>query len=155
MGKRVSLILGFLTLLTVGSVESGVVPGRWEKLNSQPVGTQLLVTLRSGETIHCVFKGMTSDKLIVQDPVSGVLELSKVSLSRVTSWENRDDGKADGVAIGTGLGILLGALTAGEVEVAGGSGAASIVSSAGLGGFIGYLVDKAHTRPEVLYTASK
>ncbi len=155
MNGRGFVFAWFLMLVLTVGAEAGVVPGKWEKVGVQPAGTQLLVTLRSGQEIHCVLRSLTEESLTVVDPVAGVMELSKMSVSRVSSWEKRSDGNSNGLLIGAGVGTLLGALSAGEVEVAGGNGAASIASSAGLCALIGYLVDKAHKKPELLYAAPR
>ena len=57
MTARSSLSVVILVVLVTTSLQAGVVPGRWEKLDAQPVGTSIIVTLEGGDHMECDLKG--------------------------------------------------------------------------------------------------
>ncbi len=56
-----------LVLLSLVSLQAGVIPGRWEKLDGQPSGTRMLVTLNSGERMDCALSSSGALDLTVTD----------------------------------------------------------------------------------------
>lgn len=51
MTRTLSLTVLFLALTT--SFQASLIPGRWEKLDSQPSNTRMLIKLNSGGDMEC------------------------------------------------------------------------------------------------------
>ena len=65
--KMKTLSLTTLVVLLTTSLDAGVIPGRWEKLDSQPKATQIIVALKSGDRMECGFRSSGPDHLTVID----------------------------------------------------------------------------------------
>jgi hypothetical protein len=148
-----------LVSILSGSLIAGVVPGRWEKVDTQRTGAELTIILKSGDRIDGVLKGTTPDSLTI---VAGNSEqlLPKSQVQRVQTLHNvhRNRGLASGMAVGA-LAAIPGALVGNALSDAdhGKNTAIGAVSfgaiGAGIGAAIGFAFDKAHEAPEVLYEA--
>ena len=145
-----SVVIILLVLTT--SLQAQGVPGRWEKLDRQPTGKQIIVTLKAGDRMEGAFKESGTDDLTRMTSTGRELKVAK---SEVRSVET-EDGIRNGVLIGAAVGF------AGPVMVTLASGVdrteitfGFIIATwgAGIGALLGYLVDKSHKGTEVLYQA--
>ena len=54
--------LPLFILISSGLLNAQVVPGRWEKLDSQPTGKQIIVNLKAGDRLECALKESGADE---------------------------------------------------------------------------------------------
>lgn len=153
MTMRTFVLFFALVFLVSSSLQAGVVPGRWEKVDSQASTTALVVMLKSGEWINCFLKQSDPESLTVVDPVNGERRIAKQDVDRVQTSQQVSDPVWDGILIGMLVGVVPGLLNQGEVKAGGGSRGAYWAYGLLLGGAVGYLVDKTREGPEVLYVA--
>ena len=135
-----------------------MIPGRWEKLDSQPPGKQIIVTLKIGDRLECDFQGSGPDDLTVTDQSGTERKVPKSEVQTIISAEKTGDSILNGTLVGAGAGaaislipILLAAIQSDggwDVETTGIFGAAI-----GVGAGMGAGIDALHRRPEVLYQA--
>jgi hypothetical protein len=153
-------IFAFLTLAvtTATSVNAGVIPGRWEKVESLEEGYPIIVTLKGWERIKGAFDGLDRESLLIKKNNQQKLDLPKTAVIKVESQErtNNDsliNGPMWGAILGGGLSALGMALNDDVLppdEIAG-----VIALSAGLGAGIGFVGDVLIKTPEVFYEAPK
>ena len=55
-----------LYLLTTSSLLADVIPGRWEKLEAQPLGLEIVVVLQGGQRVEAEFRGLSPDHLAIE-----------------------------------------------------------------------------------------
>ena len=143
-------------LLSISSLQAGVVPGRWEKLDSQGSGTQLSITFNSGDRMGCDFKSSSSSDLTVRDPTGIERILPKSGVRKIVSARRRvNDRVIRGGLIGAAVGAL--AILPLAVILRDGGGGKEVVFDvlpfAGIGAGVGTALDLAIKEREVLYTA--
>lgn len=157
----VTTLFVFWALLLMGW--AGVIPGRWEKVDSLASGTEVIVVLESGETIEGTY--LKSDEGSVHLGTSPVIERTfpKTSISRVVSRQKVDDRLRNGTLIGAGLGFGAGFLAlvaynkseTASGSIWGGESNASYLGAglvgAGVGAAAGAVIDKLHKTPEEFY----
>ncbi len=87
-----SSTLRTITLVVPGksSLQAGVIPGCWEKLDAQSRGTRIIVTLQNGERLEGSFLGSGCNELIL---VTGVGNEVKLAKSDVQEIFNKDGSK--------------------------------------------------------------
>ncbi len=148
---QAQIVVVILLVLTT-SLQAQVIPGRWEKLDSQPAGKQIIVTLKAGDRLECALKESEADDLIVVTLTRSELKIAKSEVRKVET----EDGIRNGVLIGAAVGF------AGPVIVTFASGVdrtevplgfAIGVIGAGVGAAVGYPLDKKRKGTRVLYQA--
>ena len=150
--------LPLFILISSGLLNAQVVPGRWEKLDSQPTGKQIIVILKAGDRLECAFKESGADDLTVITSTGRELSIAKSEVREIESQEKIKDSLLNGALIGAGvgLGIALAGLAAA------GSGEGDVLSSAkvfapllgvGAGLGVGMAIDASRQGTEVLYQA--
>ncbi len=143
-----------LVLLSLVSLQAGVIPGRWEKLDGQPSGTRMLVTLNSGERMDCALSSSGALDLTVTDQTGTERVLPKSEVRKIVSATRE---VRDNVMKGTLIGAIVGGLAvlpfAAIIENETGQRDAmmTVVGYAGIGAGIGAAVDWAIKEKEVLY----
>ena len=147
-----SVVITLLVLTT--SLQAQVIPGRWEKLDRQPTGKQIIVTLKAGGRVECVLKLPGADDLTVVTSTGRELKIAKSDVEEVEILV--EDGIRNGVLIGAAVGftgpvIVTFASGVDKTEVP--LGFAIGVIGAGVGAAVGYLLDKKCKGPQVLYQA--
>ncbi len=148
LGRLFLTIVVFLVPLA--ALDAGVVPGRWEKLEAQPPGTAIRLTLRSGDERVAVFQDATPEALRVHAPGGVEMLIPKAAIAKVETRFKVEDTTGDGIAIGAAVGSILGATGSGAGDL-NRSGAIALIGIMGAG--VGYLIDKAREKPETLYVA--
>lgn len=101
----------FTTLFLTIVAEAGVVPGRWEKVQAEKPGTEMIIRLVSGEEIRGAFREVGSDSLLVT--VAGSPRtLPKSEVAKITTAERRAGRLWKGALIGAGIGTVIGLIGA-------------------------------------------
>ncbi len=144
--------LPLFVLISSSLLNAQVVPGRWEKLDSQPTGKQIIVTLKAGDRLECAFKESGADNLTVVTSTGSELKVAKSEVRKV----EKEDGIRNGVLIGAAVGFagpVIVTLASGVDRTEVPLGFAIGVIGAGVGAAVGYLLDKKRKRTQVLYQA--
>lgn len=157
--KKVFTIIA-LVLMVTSSVQAMVIPGRWEKVAAEKPGSEIVLTLMTGERIECSFVRLSTDSLVVSTSDGVEREYSKATVELITSMEKQQDSLVNGAAIGALIGglpsaLLVAAAVAKSDHFSGGNIILSIPIAAGLGAGIGLAVDASIKDYEILYKAPK
>lgn len=156
--------LPLVVLISSSLLNAQVIPGRWEKVEAQKQGTELILILHSGEQVYGLLEEVTHDTVIVIEEGGGQMSITKSSIHQVetTRIDSTRNGTLIGLAIGGTVGSIGGALLAdgfANRPTASDNLQGAILLGAfggGIGAAIGYGVDKVadDKRPEVLYVAN-
>jgi hypothetical protein len=162
MGRRCCIGVVGLILLTSSVLNAGVIPGRWEKVAAENRGTNLILTLKAGERIEGLFKGLTDDAIVVEPPGVGDRTIPKTAVAKIVTADKRSGDLTNGTVIGAVIGgsivgvPLIIFAASGDVH---GSDAASamllLFLSAGIGALAGLGIDAAVKGQVTLYEAPK
>ncbi len=100
-----------LLLLLTTSLQAGVIPGRWEKVDSQPAGALLAITLKSGDGGKYAFTTSDATTLTVSAKDGAELTLPKADVARIVQRKrpSRTGRTKRGAAIGGAAGAFGGA----------------------------------------------
>jgi len=150
--------LPLFILISSGLLNAQVVPGRWEKLDSQPTGKQIIVNLKAGDRLEGALKESGADDLTVITSTGRELNIAKSEVREIESQEKIKDSLLNGALIGAGvgLGIALAGLAAaasGEGEVLSSAKVFAPLLGVGAGLGVGMAIDASQQRTEVLYQA--
>ncbi len=109
---RKTFALVFLLAVSVSAVQAGVVPGRWEKVLAEKPGTEMIITLASGDQIRGAYQELGDQELLVT--VEGASRaLPKSGIAKITTAERRTgplwNGPVIGAAIGGGIPLIASA----------------------------------------------
>ena len=159
MKFRKSTIVVVLGMLATATLEAGVIPGRWEKVDGLQEGTRIVVEIKSGDRLEGAFKRVSPQELTVIDPGGSDRQVPKTAVAKIVTAEKVKDGLTNGMLIGMGVGtgVAVGAValaTGGVSEECIVCGLAIFVGFAG-GWGMGAAIDAIHQGPEVLYQAPK
>lgn len=58
MKRRTISSLAALIIMVTATLQAAVIPGRWEKVETLDKGFQIVLLLKSGERIDCLFLRM-------------------------------------------------------------------------------------------------
>ena len=145
-----------LLLLLSPSLQAGVIPGRWEKLDSQPPGKQMIVTLNSGDRMEYTFKSSGPDDLTVTDPGGTERRVPKSEVQKIVSREKHKDSYLDGLLIGLGVGVGV-AFAIGrdpdDPEAEAIKTGVAMLLGIPIGAAVGGVIDNYHRGAEVFYQA--
>jgi len=97
--KKVVTVVTFVLMLTT-SVQAMVIPGRWEKVAAEKTGSNIIMTMMTGDRMECTFTSLSPDSIIVSTPDGVEREYSKANVARITTADKRQDSLANGAAIG-------------------------------------------------------
>jgi hypothetical protein len=143
-----------VTQLTPGTARSEVVAGSWEKVATLRPASPLVVTLKNGNRLAGGFKALALEALVLTDPIGQEFRIARSTVDSIVLQAR--DTLLDGALIGAGVGVGTAVAT---LAIAG-SGEGYVLPSAkwgaplllsSIGALIGILVDRAHTRQEVIY----
>ena len=142
-----------ILMLVATTLAAQAVPGRWEKIDTLSPGKKIVVTLKAGDRMECVFKSSGPGELTLIDPDGIERRYPKSEVRKIVSREKYKDAVLDGTLIGfaSGAGGYL-AVHAPLAELQAHDFPAAIVFGA-VGALVGYLVDKRHKGTEILYRA--
>ena len=147
--KVIALVLG---LLLVNYAWAGVVPGRWEKVQAERPGTEMIITMSSGDVIRGDYQEVGDQELLMT--VEGESRtVPKSGLAKITTAERRTGPLWNGPVIGAAVGGgLAGIAVAGLEHREGAAGAIAIIALIGAG--IGLGIDAAYQTRVTLYQAA-
>lgn len=108
-------LMGWILICVFGcTLQAGVVPGRWEKVEGLEKNTPLRVTLNSGEPVEALFQELGPQELVVLDSSGTTLRWPRSLIHKIETEEkvagNGWKGLGIGAAVGAGVGFGLGAL---------------------------------------------
>jgi hypothetical protein len=154
---RAITILALLVLATA-SLQAGVIPGRWEKVEALHAGYPIVVTLESGERLRAVFDGLSEKGLLLTKGDKQGLDVPKAHVVKIEGQEKiENNGLGNGAIIGAvvGGGFGLGAALACACEDEAGFVAVATALYGAIGTGVGVGVDALFKSREVLYKAPK
>ena len=147
---RKALALVFVGLLVATTVRAGVVPGRWEKVQAERPGTEMIITLTAGDEIRGAYQEVGKDEIFVT--VNGTQRtLPKSGIAKITTEERRTGPLWNGPLIGGAIGGSLAAI--GVAAYGGDSDWVFIPVWAAIGAGIGLGIDAAVQSRITLYKA--
>ena len=161
MNTRTASGILILVTMATSSLQAGVIPGRWEKVQALEEGYAVKVKLESGEGIKASYAGFTEESLLLKRDSGEELEIPKSAVVTVTSRERvSNDGLGNGAFIGAavGLGVALAMLAAAaskEGEVLSSAKWAGPLLGIGVGLGAGLAIDASLKGKEVFYQAPK
>ncbi len=153
-----------IMILTGAWVQAGVVPGRWEKVEALPAGTELTITLNSKERLEGPLRSTGSDELVLGSEGGEDLRLPKSGIVKITSGDRTArDSVTDGLLWGTLVGAAVGvpwliwglSYEGGESDDARAIGTGLCLMSVGIGAGVGLAADAARKGHEVFYVAAE
>jgi hypothetical protein len=163
--RTVSLFM--MVLLAASSVQAGVIPDRWEKIEALSSGAPLIVKLRGGERLECIFNTIGSDEISFLESSGRERRLPRSAILRIETAAVMHDRLRNGILLGaiigvagglSGIAIYANAMTNGPVYW-GEDGALYLLGAAlvggGIGAATGAIVDAAVKHHQVLYQARR
>jgi len=154
MKRRRSMmgVIGFF--VTAAMLQAQAVPGRWQKLDSQEQGVQIIVEMKDGESIRGAYKGSTPEALNVLEIGGKERMLRKADVRKVVSAEKRSGPLWNGALIGFVCGFVpVVAIAAGADRQLSGPAVGAGILVGGIGAGIGLGIDAANRGHETLYKA--
>ncbi len=98
--KALALVITAVLLMT--TAHAGVVPGRWEKVQGEMPGTEVIITLTAGDEIRGSYREIGKDELFVT--VNGTQRaLPKSGIAKIMTAERRTDPLGNGAVIGLAI----------------------------------------------------
>ena len=158
----------FLTVLTavlMTSLQAGVVPGRWDKIDNLTLPVDVIVILKEGERVEGSLTEKTVESLLIQTSSAYSQTLQRSRIRRVMKAERAPDSNRNGTLIGSGVGFGIGfgttvalekSATASGFELAEENLSLAILGGligAGAGAVTGWAIDRYEPSHEVLYKA--
>ncbi|RPI28638.1 MAG: hypothetical protein EHM61_04365 [Acidobacteria bacterium] len=145
---RKAIFVVFAGVFLTISAQAGVVPGRWEKVQAEKPGTEMIIALVSGEQIRAVYQEVGADSLLVT--VDGSPRtIPKPEVAAITTAQRRSDSLINGALIGAGIGLAIGLMGMRDEDL----NAAIVPLAAGVWTGIGLGVDAAVRTKTTLYKA--
>ena len=137
----IARMIGFVVLVIAAtSLNAGVVPGRWEKLDRLEPGSKIILTSKAGDRIRYTFKGSDSTSLTVRPRGGGELVIPKSHVTKIVQQNSRSSKPAwIGAGIGAAAGAALG-IAAKTDETAFAKPEIAAVTLGVLGTVVGYTV---------------
>jgi len=162
MGRKFCISAAGLVLLASSVMNAGVIPGRWEKVAAENRGTGLIITLKAGERIEGLFKGLTDDAIVVEPPGSGDRTIPKTAVAKIITADKRSGDLTNGTVIGAVVGgsivgvPILVAAAGGNIQGSEAGGVLLLLAlSTGIGALAGLGIDAAVRGQVTLYEAPK
>ena len=148
--RTVAIVLILVGLLCVPA-QAQVIPGRWEKVQTLPLGPQITVELKSGDRLEGQFEELSPFELLLKTG-SAQASIPRADIERITT---RGDGLLNGVLIGAAIGGgIMAALTLPPKHDFSTEGIAILtLAGVGAGALIGLGADAIPKRAVVLYQA--
>ncbi len=138
--------LPLFIIISSSLLNAQVIPGRWEKVDSLPTTSQLMITLKSGNEANYIFSSSDSANLAVQSESGTELVIPKDDVAKVVRLKPPGNNAA---WIGAGVGAAAGAvpIVVAFCSADGCRGEGNIVAGtvavSALGALVGYSIGKA------------
>lgn len=151
------LIFFAIVLLAGVSAQAMVVPGNWNKVAAEKPGSNIILTLMTGDVLECSFVSLSTDSIVVSTPSGEERKYGKDNVARVTTVDKRTDSLGNGTALGALIagipaGIIAGACLSSKTCTGSQVGVALPIY-VGIGAGIGLAVDAAIRSEVTLYKA--
>ena len=162
---KATQFLPLLAALLATSLQAGVIPGRWDKVDSLDLPVDVIVLLKEGKRVEGSLTVRTEESLLIQTSRRDTLTLQRRTIRRVMKAERTPDSTRNGTLIGTGVGFGIGfgtmvavekSVTASSFELAEENLSLAILGGligAGVGAVSGWAIDRHEPTHEVLYKA--
>lgn len=108
MRARRSTVGFVLGVLLPASLDGGIIPGHWEKVDSLESLTPITVHTTAGHRIKWTLVSSTETSLALTAHSQQTLLLPKADIEKVTLAEKTKDDNADGLAVGALKGFGVG-----------------------------------------------
>lgn len=134
------------------SLQAGVIPGRWEKVDVLQQGSVIQLTLKGGGVIRGRFQNSDSDELSLVDNSGSLRSIAKQGVLSVQRPKSRGKSVAIWTAVGAGAGLAVAGVL---LASTGGSDETGEVFGLGLvlGAAPGAAIGAVISGPETLYKA--
>ncbi len=148
------LALLFNAVLFVATAWAGVVPGKWEKVQAEKPGTEMIISLTAGDQIRGAYQEVRVDEILIT--VDGMQRaLPKPGIAKITTGERRMDPLWQGPLIGFAIGAAIGVAFAASDPWSRQKPALWILLPSALGAALGLGVDAAIQTRITLYKAPR
>ena len=149
--SRIAVIALILVGVLSVPAQAQVVPGRWEKVQTLPLGSQITLELKSRDRIEGQLEGLSPSELLLKTG-SAQASIPRADIERITT---RGDGLLNGVLIGAAIGggIMAALALPPEHDFSTGGVAILTLAGVGAGALIGLGADAIPKRAGVLYQA--
>ena len=146
--SRTAVIVLILVGLLSVPAQAGVIPGRWEKVQTLPLGPQITVEVKNGDRTEGQLEGLSPSELSLRTG-SAQAGIPRADIDRITTREA--DRLSNGGAMGAVVGVVLiwGLAFARLVSFSGGLSGTALIAVSGAG--IGARVDALKKTEVVLY----
>ena len=151
-----AILITVVAIFAVSTLGAGVVPGRWEKVAAEKLGSSLIATMKSGERIDGFFKGLTDENLNLTTLDGQERAVRKSDVARIITADKRMGSLTNGFLIGAAAGATITGIVAASIDD-GNAGAvvlATVIYGL-IGGAIGVGIDAAVQGHITLYEAPK
>jgi hypothetical protein len=144
-----------LALICSVRLEGQVIPGRWEKLDTTVVGTDIIVRLQNSMSIEGRFQRSTPEGITLLTD-AGTMQVAKANVREITTAQIHVDSLRNGALIGGGIGLgvalsLLAVAASGKGYVLESAKWAGPLVGFGAGLGAGIAIDAGRKQREVLY----
>jgi hypothetical protein len=155
MRSKESITLVMVMILMNSTLNAGVVPGRWEKVAAENLGSKFIVTMQSGERIDGFFKGLTEVNLNLAMLDGRERAVRKSEVIKVITAEKRMDSLTNGFVIGMAVGAGIPLIAAASTHESGAWVAVATIVYGLIGGAVGVGIDAVVKGHITLYEAPK
>ena len=114
--SRTAVIVLILVGLLCVPAQAQVIPGRWEKVQTLPLGPQITVELKSGDRLKGQFEELSPSELLLRTG-STQAGIPRADIERISTREA--DSLVNGAIIGAG--VVVGFVLVGHAIAEGGS----------------------------------
>ena len=155
---RFAAILFVVGSMLFAQTWAGVIPGRWEKVETIPNGLPIIVVLKAGDRVQGTFLQADDRSVQLENSRGIVVTLPKDAISRIRSREKfENDGLANGTIIGAiaGVGVSIVPLLIAVDDHATGAGLISMGFVTGTGVALGMGIDALIKAPAVFFEAAE
>jgi hypothetical protein len=149
--KTIAILI--VILLNTLPVLAGVVPGRWEKIDSLEKGTGIVLSLSSGEKMNCFLQGTSTHAVNVVGSDGKDYELPKSAVSKIETLEKHRGPLWDGALIGGAIGLATSGILLSQLGDSSTNNAAALAVYGGMGAGIGLAIDAGFAGRRTLYKA--
>ncbi len=155
---RFAAVLLTLVSVPASEIQAGIIPGRWEKVETIPQDLPIIVILTGGDRIEGAFQRADDHSVQLETSRGVPLSVPKDGISLIRSQDRfENDGLANGVIIGSvvGIGASIPLFLIAVNDNATGAGLIEMGFITGTGMAIGMGIDALIKAPAVFYEARK
>lgn len=106
--RCISPCLILLLLAGAVPVPAQVIPGKWQKVDLLPAGSEIIIKNESGEVLECYYFSSTREILLVVESVSKEQRRIPKSSVKLITAKDYDDRLLNGALLGLSVGVAAG-----------------------------------------------